>query len=151
MARRKKSNKQKRPIAVTIIAIAIVILFFIRLYQVLEPLVTGHILEGGLSGNLIEDWSLTPLGYALGSSLTYLFLSLSGIIVLIGFLRLRRWSWVILMAWTGGSLLITLINYFYSNPNYIVMASNLVIAYALNMTDVQRIFHIREVPDEIES
>ena len=66
-----------------------------------------------------------------------------GIVVLIGFLRVRRWAWVVLMAWTGGSLAIGLIQYFYSNPNYLVMASNAVIALALNQVDVQRIFHIR--------
>ena len=67
----------------------------------------------------------------------------SGIVVLIGFLRLRRWSWVLLMAWTGVSLIISLVDYFYSHANYAVMASNVIIAFALNITDVQRIFGIR--------
>ena len=47
------------------------------------------------------------------------------------------------MAWTGASLAVGLIEYFYSNPNYLVMASNAVIALALNQVEVQRIFHIR--------
>ncbi len=59
------------------------------------------------------------------------------------------------MSWTGISLAITLVNYFYaqhllgaqrllgSQPNYAVMASNVIIAFALNMTEVQRIFGIR--------
>jgi hypothetical protein len=47
------------------------------------------------------------------------------------------------MAWTGVSLLITLINYFYSHPNYLVMASNVIIAIALSQSDVQRIYRIR--------
>ncbi len=63
--------------------------------------------------------------------------------MLIGFLRLRRWSWVLLMAWTGISLVISLVDYFYSHPNYAVMASNVIIAFALNLPDVQRIFGIR--------
>ena len=151
MARRKKNYREKVPIAVTIIAIAIVVLFLVRLYQVFQPLLTQEIFTHGISGDLIEGWTLTPLGYALGSSITYFILSLSGIVVLIGFLRLRRWSWVILMAWTGGSLLICLVNYFYGHPNYLVMASNTVIAFALNMTDVQKIFDIREVPDGRET
>ena len=73
---------------------------------------------------------------------------LIGIIVLIGFLRLQRWAWVLLMAWTGISLCITLINYFYSRPNYLVMASDVIIAVALSQSDVQRIFRIRTEPDE---
>ena len=83
------------------------------------------------------------LGSELLSSATYLVLSVTGIVVLIGFLSLRRWSWVLLMAWTGVSLIISLLDYFYSHPNYLVMVSNVIIAFALNITDVQRIYGIR--------
>ena len=43
------------------------------------------------------------------TSAAYAVLSLSGIIVLIGFLRMKKWSWVVLMVWTGISLTITLV------------------------------------------
>jgi hypothetical protein len=53
------------------------------------------------------------------------------------------------MAWTGASLAIGLWDYFYGQPNYLVMASNAVIALGLNQVEVQRIFHIRiETVDE---
>ncbi|MDI6769665.1 MAG: hypothetical protein QMD04_08320 [Anaerolineales bacterium] len=143
MARRKNHNRKKRPIAVTVIAAAIVALFFIRLYQVVEPLVRQQVFQVGFAGPLFEGWRLTDLGRALLSSVTYFVLSVAGIVVLVGFLRLRRWSWVLLMSWTGLSLVITLVNYIYSQPNYAVMASNVIIAFALNMTEVQRIFGIR--------
>ncbi len=144
MARRKKNhNRKKRPIAVTVIALAIVVLFLIRLYQVFEPLIQQQIFQNGVAGPLFNGWRLTDLGRALLSSVTYFVLSVAGIAVLIGFLRLRRWSWVLLMSWTGISLAITLVNYFFSQPNYAVMASNVIIAFALNMTEVQRIFGIR--------
>jgi hypothetical protein len=143
MARRKKNNRKKRPIAVTVIAAAIVALFLIRLYQVFEPLFRQQVFQNGIAGPLFDGWRLTDLGRALLSSVTYFVLSVVGIAVLIGFLRLRRWSWVLLMSWTGISLAITLVNYFYSQPNYAVMASNVIIAFALNMTEVQRIFGIR--------
>ncbi len=143
MAKRKKSDKKKRPIAVSIIALAIVVLFLIRLYQVYEPLIRNNVFRNGISGPLFIGWKLTSLGSAIVSSASYLVLSLAGILVLIGFLRLHRWSWVLLMAWTGVSLIISLVDYFYSNPNYAVMASNVIIAFALNINDVQRIFGIR--------
>ena len=143
MAKRKKSDKKKRPIAVSIIALAIVVLFLIRLYQVYEPLIRNNVFRNGISGPLIIGWKLTTLGSAIVSSASYLVLSLAGILVLIGFLRLHHWSWVLLMAWTGVSLIISLVDYFYSNPNYAVMASNVIIAFALNINDVQRIFGIR--------
>jgi hypothetical protein len=143
MAKRKKSDKKKRPIAVTVIAVAIVVLFLIRLYQVFEPLIRNDVFRNGVTGPFSAGWKLTSLGSAFLSSATYLVLSVAGIVVLIGFLRLRRWSWVLLMAWTGVSLIISLVDYFYSHANYAVMASNVIIAFALNITDVQRIYGIR--------
>ncbi len=143
MAKRKKSYRKKSPIAVTVIAIAIVVLFLIRLYQVIEPLVHEQVFKNGIVGPLVKGWQLTDMGRAMVSSVSYLILSAAGIVVLIAFLRLRRWSWVVLMAWTGISLVISLVDYFYSRANFAVMASNVIIAYALNMTDVQRIFKIR--------
>jgi hypothetical protein len=139
----KPKKRSKRPPAVTIVAWAIVALFMIRLYQVFEPLVRMEILKHGIVGPLFANGWLTPLGNALLTSATYLVLSLAGIVVLIGFLRMHRWSWVVLMAWTGISLTINLVEYFYSQPNYAVMASNMIIAFALNQADVQRIFGIR--------
>jgi hypothetical protein len=143
MPRRKKSDKKKRPIAVSVISIAIVALFLIRLYQVFEPLFREAVFKNGITSPLLTGWRLTSLGNALLSSSTYLVLSLAGIVVLIGFLRLQRWSWVLLMTWTGVSLVISLVDYLYSHPNYAVMASNVIIAFALNIPDVQRIFRIR--------
>ena len=143
MQKRRKVWTKKRPIAVTIVAWGIVVLFLIRLYQVFEPLLRMHIIETGITAPLILGTQLTPLGQAVLTSGFYLVLSLIGIIVLIGFLRLHRWAWVLLMAWTGISLTITLIDYFYSRPNFLVMASNIIIAFALNQSDVLRIFRIR--------
>ena len=144
---RKKNNKKKSPIAVSVIAVAIVVLFLIRLYQVYEPLIRHNFFKNGISGPLFSGRSLTLLGSDLLSSLSYLILSLAGIFVLIGFLRLKRWSWVLLMAWTGVSLAIALVDYFYSHANYAVMASNVIIAFALNIPDVQRMFGIRSDSD----
>jgi hypothetical protein len=143
MQRRRKVWKDKRPVAVTVVAWGIVILFIVRLIQVFRPLIEAKVLERGLDGPLVQGMQLTPLGLAVLTSGVYLLASLVGIVVLIGFLRLRRWAWVMLMAWTGASLTMGLIDYFYSNPNYLVMASNAVIALALNQVDVQRIFRIR--------
>ena len=143
MDRRKKVWGRKRPIAVTIVAWGIVLLFLIRLFQVFEPLIRLHVIETGVNGPLMHGLRPTPLGLAVLTSGAYLLLSLIGIVVLIGFLGLRRWAWVTLMAWTGVSLVIGLIEYFYSDPNYLVMASNTIIAFALNQVEVQRIFGIR--------
>jgi hypothetical protein len=148
MQRRRKVWKDKRPVAVTVVAWGIVVLFIVRLLQVFKPLIELEVLERGLAGPLTQGTRLTPLGSAVLTSGVYLMASLVGIVVLIGFLRLRRWAWVMLMAWTGASLTVGLIDYFFSNPNYLVMASNAVIALALNQVDVQRMFQIRIAQDE---
>jgi roadblock/LC7 domain-containing protein len=143
MEKRRKVWTRKQPIAVTIVAWGIVILFLVRLFQVLEPLVRMHVLEHGIKAPLMDGARLTAFGAAILTSAAYLAASIVGIVVLVGFLRLHRWAWVLLMAWTGASLLIGLVEYFYSRPNYLVMASNTVIAVALNQVEVQRIFQIR--------
>jgi heme/copper-type cytochrome/quinol oxidase subunit 2 len=141
-------KRSKRPIAVTVIAWAIFILFLVRLYQVFKPLAATGMFEAGLHGPLFAGIRFTEMGGAVFTSVAYALLSFSGIVVLIGFLRMQRWSWIVLMAWTCISLTITLIDYFYSEPNYIVMASDTIIAFALNQADVQRIFRIRTDPGE---
>lgn len=145
---RLKRNRKKRPIAVTLIAWAIFILFLARLYQAIEPLLETGIFENGLREPLFEGLQFTTQGWALFNSAAYAFLSLSGLVVLIAFLRMKRWSWIVLMVWTAISLTITLLDYFYDHPNYIVMASDTIIALALNQADVQRIFRIRTDPGE---
>lgn len=147
---RPKRSHQKRPMAVTLIAWVIFILFLVRLVQAILPLWQAGVFETGLRGALF-DWTemrLTPLGSALLTSTVYALLSLSGLVVLVGFLRMQRWSWIVLMAWTAISLTVSLLGYFYGRPNFIVMASDTFIALALNQADVQRIFKIRTDPGE---
>jgi hypothetical protein len=148
MQPRNKVWTGKRPIAVTIVAWGIVVLFVVRLLQVFQPLMDLNVFRDGINGTLVDGFTLTPLGAAVLTSAFYMLASLIGIIVLIGFLRLQRWAWVALMAWTGASLTWGLIEYFYSSPNFLVMASNAVIALALNQVEVQRIFRIRVDQDE---
>ena len=145
---KKPRKRRKRPLAVTIVAWTILVMFFVRLYQVFEPLVLEGVFEHGITEPLFEGSWLTSFGFAMLTSAVYAILSLTGIIVLIGFLRMKRWSWVVLMVWKGISLTITLFDYFYSETNYIIMASDTIVALALNQADVQRIFGIRTDPGE---
>ena len=145
---KKPRKRRKRPLAVTIVAWTILVMFFVRLYQVFEPLAETGVFEHGNTEPLFEGGWFTPFGFAMLTSAAYAALSLSGIIVLIGFLRMKRWSWVVLMVWTGISLTISLFDYFYRETNYIIMASDTIVALALNQADVQRIFGIRTDPGE---
>jgi hypothetical protein len=140
----KKTKGRKRPIAVTVISATIVVLFAVRLYQVLRPLYDVGVFRSGLAGPFITASGLTVAGQALLESIFYFALAIGLVVVLVGFLRMRRWSWVLLMVWIGISLVTGLVDYFYlSHPNYIIMASDVIIAFALIQADVQRIFGIR--------
>jgi hypothetical protein len=144
MFKRKKTKGKKRPIAVTVISMAIVVLFIVRLYQVFIPLVELDVFANGLSGPYYTESELTEAGRALLDSIFYFILAIGLVIVLIGFLRMRRWSWVMLMSWVGFSMVVGLVDYFYfGQPNYVIMASDVVIAFALSQVEVQRIFGIR--------
>lgn len=144
----RRKPKMKRPIAVSVIAWAIFILFLVRLYQAFEPLSKTGILENHVVGPIFSGLWFTPTGLAILTSGIYALLSLSGIIVLIGFLRMQRWSWIVLMVWTAISLTVTLFGYFNHHPNYVVMASDTIIVFALNQSAVQRIYRIRTDPGE---
>ncbi len=148
MRERRKVWKKKRPAAVTIVACGILVLFAVRLYEVFQPLLRMNLLEEGIHDPLTRGMSLTPVGSAVVASASFLLGALVGIVLLVGFLSLQRWAWVLLMAWTGLSLSLSLINYFYGRPNYIIMASDVIIALALSQSDVQHIFGIRTDPNE---
>jgi hypothetical protein len=154
--RRNKSSPNKRPVAVTVIAAAMIVLFFVRLYNAVLPLVEQGVFRGGpsavlragFSGPFFSSGALTETGWVLLTGLFYLLLVFGLILTLIGFLRLRRWSWVVLMVWTGLSLALALTQYFYGQPNYLVMASDVIIALALSPSEVQKIFGIRAKAQE---
>jgi hypothetical protein len=141
--RRNKSSRPKRPVAVTVIAAAIVVLLLVRLYRAVMPLAQQGILRGGITAPLVANGALTAEGWALVTSVFYFLFAMALVLVMIGFLRLRRWAWVALMVWTGLSLALAIAQYFYGQPNYLVMASDVIIALALSQAEVQKIYGIR--------
>ena len=146
--RRASADHPKRPAEVTVIALAMLVLFVARLYRVLAPLLEQDVFRSGLSGPLFANGTPTHLGWDLASSASYLFLVVGLVLTLIGFLRLRRWSWLVLMVWTGISLAYALVQYFLGQPNYWVLASDTIIAFALSQRDVQHVFGIRSAGQE---
>jgi hypothetical protein len=144
MAKKKKSPGIKRPIAVTVTAVVITVLFFVRIYQAIKPLIEEKALRTALVLSIFVNGDLTPHGKAVVESLLFLVLAIGTMILLIGFLHMRRWSWVFLMAWIGVSMVVGLVDYFYfGEPNYVIMVSDVIIVFALSQSDVQRIFGIR--------
>ena len=145
MIKRRRTKGKKRPIAVTVIGTAIVVLFVVRLYQVFKPLYEVGVLQGNMVGMpFFTSQGLTDAGWALLDSIFYFSLAVGMVIVLIGFQRMRRWSWVVLISWVCISMVVGLVDYFYfGDPNYVIMASDVVITFALVQADVARIFGVR--------
>ncbi len=144
---------RKRPIAVIIIALITLGEILLRVYWV-----TRYVLDFAIwSKGIPQIWGgggFTDAGNEFAVSAFRLVWVLVGIAVLIGAMRMRRWSWVMLVAWVGTSLTIGVIRYFYHAPgtfgaaDFAVMAADVVLVFALNQTDVQRIYHVRR--DDVE-
>jgi hypothetical protein len=144
--------KRKRPIAVTIIALLTLAMIFLRFYWVYEVIkgveYTFEFLQR-LPTIVFEGYAFTPEGYIYFVAVLRFLLGVVGLVVLASFLRMRRWSWVALMAWVAFSLSIGLVRYFFGAEDsfltidYLVMVTDTTLAILLNQADVQRIFGIR--------
>jgi hypothetical protein len=149
---KRKSNRKKRPIAVTIIAFVAIGEILLRLYWVARTAIAYAIWEKGFPSPLWQSGGLTQAGSDVSLVAFRLLWFIVGSIVLIGLMRMKRWSWVTLIVWVGISLTIGIIRYFYRDgtsfgpADYAVMAADVVLVFVLNQSEVQRIYGIRR-PD----
>jgi hypothetical protein len=156
MAKLKKNPRKnhKHPIAVTIIFLLVIGEILLRLYWLVDYAMQTQIWLNGIPGWLWEEHGPTTAGLDFAAATFRLLWVLVAIAVLIGLLTMRRWSWVALVFWVSVSLSIGILHYFYRslsafNPSdYAVMAADMVLVFALNQFDVQRIYEIRR--DDVE-
>lgn len=151
----KKTRKhRKRPIAATIIVLLTIGEILLRLYRVGIYVLQTRLWERGIPWPLWDVRTPTASGFAFGVAVFRLLWLLIGIAVLIGLLRLKRWSWVMLVLWASISLAIGILNYFYRSmstfnlSDYLVMAADMVLVFALNQSEIQRLYGIRR--DDVE-
>ncbi len=85
MAKKKKKTGIKRPIAVTVTAVVITVLFFVRIYQAIKPLVEEKALRTTIVLPIFVGGNLTDHGMAVVESILFLLLAIGTIMVLIGF------------------------------------------------------------------
>jgi hypothetical protein len=152
--KRKRAYHRKRPIAVTIIALLLIGEVVLRLYWVGRAALSLDLLGKGFPWPLWEAGGLNEAGIELGVAAFRLLWGLVGLAVLIGLLRMRRWSWVALVVWVGFSLALGILHFLYRSAwafgpsDYGVLAADMLLAFALNQSDVQRIYGIRR--DDVE-
>jgi len=127
----------------------------LRIYWVVSTVVHLDLLEKGIPWPWWEAGGLTAAGAGMSVTVFRLLWVLVGIVVLVGLLRMRRWSWVLLMVWVGFSLAVGILHYFYRSGwafgpfDYVVLAADMLLAFVLNQADVQRIYGIRS--DDVAS
>jgi hypothetical protein len=61
-------------------------------------------------------------------------------VVLVGFIRLRRWAWTMFMVWAMFNLTIQLARYYLGNPNFFGMLVNSSVVFILNLHEVRKMF-----------
>jgi len=145
----RKGRREKRPIAVTIIVLLVIGEILLRLYWVIQYALKTEPWLNGIPWPLWDTGWLTDSAMDFATSAFRLLWLLVSIAVLIGLLRMKRWSWVVLMVWVGISLSAGILHYFYrsisefTQADYAVMAADMVLVFALNQLEVQRIYKVR--------
>lgn len=145
----RKGSREKRPIAVTIIVLLVIAEILLRLYWVVQYALQMEIRQNGIPWPMWQGGWLTDAGMEFTATAFRLLWLLVAIAVLIGLLLVRRWSWVALVVWVGISLSLGILHYFYrtisdfTQSDYAVMAADMVMVFALNQLEVQRIFRVR--------
>ena len=143
---KQNTGKKKRPIAVVIISLLLLAMIGLRVYWVYGAALAYDLFNGWTN---IPLWQNGPTQAAMDLAVGAFRLSwaITALVVLIGIYKMKRWGWVMMIMWVGTSLIIGLVRYFNSatlySSDYFVMATDTVLAYILNQTDVQVIYGIR--------
>ena len=115
------------------------------LVSALSSLVAVFLLEA-----LAEDDISAVIRIPTVSELPLVGLALIQIIIVIGFWRLHRWAWYLVMISAGATMAVDLWQYFQGNPYYPSMFINVAIVLYLNQRDVQQAFMRRQKAEAIQ-
>ncbi len=149
-----RRKNRKRPIAGTIIVLLALAEILLRLYWVTHYVLVNRVWEAGLPAPLWQASSPTPAGLEFATSAFRLLWLIIGTGVLLGLLRMKRWSWVMLVLWASVSLSVGILHFFYRSwsaftaSDYAVMAADMILVFALNQAEIQRLYGIRR--DDVE-
>jgi len=145
-----KPKTEKRPTAITIVGlIAVVAVFgyFLRGFLILEEL--GVFIKG-IPNPILIGIIPTESGLQLVIGFYYIAVSIAAFVIAIGLIGAYRWSWVAFMMWSGFNMVVGLVRYFYGAPdsNYLYLFLSVVVAYTLNLGEVQKLFGVRDIEGE---
>jgi hypothetical protein len=147
----KKKNRHRRPLevfVVVLIAVVAVVVYLIRAALIFNNL---GVLENGIPEGLFQGYTLSETGGQIAFGFFYIFVSFAALVIAIGLLWMRRWSWVAFMVWAGFNMVIGLLRLLYGAPksNYLYLFLSVVVVFILNQAEVQRVFgiHYEELED----
>jgi hypothetical protein len=92
--------------------------------------------------------TVTPRGESAFAGLFFLLTGIVMAIILVAFFRLRPWSWVALMAWSGFMLAASLVRFLNHQPAYGPMILLVIVVLLLNQEDLQITYHVKQQADE---
>lgn len=84
------------------------------------------------------------------SELPLVGLALLQIIIVIGFWRLHRWAWYLVMISAGITMAVDLWQYFRGNPYFLSMFINVAIVLYLNQREVQQAFVRKQEAEAVD-
>lgn len=140
-SRQERKIEHQVPLAIRIVAAVVVFAVFVNFLAGISMLATYTDWFGRL-----EDTIITQISWQDTGSQEYgLYLTASSIlavVVLVGFIRLQRWSWTVFMVWAAINLTVHLSRYYLDNPNFFGMLVNSLVVFILNNHEVRRIFNV---------
>jgi hypothetical protein len=145
-----QKNHHRRPLEVSIvvlIALVAVVVYLVRASLVFDNL---GMFETGIPSGLFQGYVITEIESQAATGFYYLLVCCTALIIAIGLLRMRRWSWVAFMMWAGFNLIVGLLRLLYSasKSNYLYLFLSVVVVFILNQAEIQQVFGIRREEEE---
>ncbi|MCB0170609.1 MAG: hypothetical protein KDJ97_08660 [Anaerolineae bacterium] len=135
------SNPQhpKRPFGVTaIVILQLITISFVIIYILVLLIATGLLdipLPEGVKAPSLPAGS-DPYGQLISLTVILIYT----VTVAVGLWRLKRWAWFLLMIQLGFDMVLGLWSYFYGEPAYFRMLTDVIYVLYLNMHEVQQAF-----------
>lgn len=128
--------------AVTVVGSLIIISSLVNIATAVLGLAASGALGGIVPASWMQDSALADPAEMSIVSVFLLSLACVSLITGAALLRMQRWAWALEMALVSLILLLALLRFFDGQPNYLSMAVNAFIAFAMNQQEVRDSFGV---------
>ena len=148
MDARAGAPRHRFPVAMIVVALILVIQMVSYFITAITSLFSLGVVGSGLAAQFIGQGTLTEAGREAAVSGFTLAFGVVALGILVGFLLRKKWAWTVGMSWAAVALALGLINYFQGQPQYLSMATGVVLMLALNSTVVKQALFDPEQPPQ---